>query len=569
MVRDILQKHIISALEKLNFPKDGIVLDHPAIESHGDYSANIALRLKSDKHKNPREIASKIVNELQKDEELKKVVSKIDIAGPGFINFWLRTEWLTTSMIYIIEVRDKYGKSEQGKGKKVLIEFGQPNTHKLPHIGHFRSYSLGESLARIQEFLGNTVYRANYQGDIGLHVAKCLWGWKKLGLKEQNDLSENIKLLQKAYEYGSSEYEASKKTQEEINELNLSLYHKDPSITDLWEKTRGWSLSYYDKLNKRLGTTYHKQYFETQTAEEGKRIVLENIGKVFEKSEGAIIFPGEKYDLHTRVFITEHGNPTYEAKDLGLIFLKSKDFDYEYSLIATASEQTEYFKVVYKAASLIAPDLASKFKHIAFGMVTLKGGKLSSRTGNIISIDQLLEVVDEALVKLMDEKKYTQEQINAIREPLTIGASKYAILKNDASKNITFDLNVTVALDGNSGPYLQYTYARCKSVLSKENNISYEFKITNYEFKDKELNLLRTLYKFPEVVLEAGKNFSPNLIANYLYDLAQKYNLFYQKVPILNSEENEKQFRLALTAATAQVLKNGLTLLGIPVLEKM
>lgn len=571
MIRDILQNHLIIVLSKLGFPDQQITLDHPALPEHGDFATSVALKLPQkrtvlDKKQNPRETAVQIVDQLQKDEELKKYVSKIEIAGPGFINFWLAKEYLATTILRINEVKNEFGKSEEGKDKTVLIEFGQPNTHKLPHIGHFRSYSLGESLSRILEFSGYKLIRSNYQGDVGLHVAKCLWGWTDLKLEESSDLSENIHKLQKAYEHGSAQYDDRK---EEVDQINKQIYEKNSEIISLWEKTRNWSLAYYEILNKRLGTSYTKQYFESQTADAGRKVVEENIGQVFEKSEGAIVFPGEKYGLHTRVFITQNNNPTYEAKDLGLVFLKSKDYTYDLSLIATASEQIEYFKVVYKAASLIAPELARKFHHIPFGMVTLKGAKLSSRNGNIVSIEQLLSMVEQSLVDIMIEKEYEEDKIHTSVEILTIAAAKYAILKNDPTKNIVFDLKETVAIEGNSGPYLLYTYARCRSVAEKAGESHYEIIIANCEFNEEELSLLRTLYKFPEVVADAGKMFAPSMIANYLYDIAQKYNLFYQKVPILNSIEKEKQFRLVLTAATAQVLKNGLNLLGIPVLERM
>jgi len=571
MIKQKIKKDLKKAIEK-TFPgmKVGnIYLQQPENPEHGDYSSNFAmtiLLINQIKNINQSfETAQKIVKNFPKTEYLEK----IEAVKPGFINFYLKNKIFTQNLKEILKQGNKYGSLNLGKNKKVIIEFGQPNTHKLPHIGHFRSYVIGESIARLFEFTGFKVFRANYQGDVGLQVAKCLWAYKKKEIKESQNLEKNIQNLQDAYVYGSKMYEKNKKAEKEIDELNTKIYNQDKDIIDLWKKTRKWSLDCYKLMNKRLNTKYHKEYFESEAAQAGKRIVLKNLDKIFKKSKGAIIFPGSKYELHDRVFITSAGNPTYEAKDLALMFLKKKDFDYDLSLISTASEQIEYFKVVYKAEEMIFPDLAKRFVHIPFGLVSLTGAKLSSRKGTIVSIDELLEKTEESLINLMKQKKYSQKQIEKIIDALCIGASKYSILKNTPIKNIIFDIKKSISLQGNSGPYLQYTYARACSILRKSKSGFKDFD-QNVLKENKEINLVKLLYNFPEIVEKSAQKYSPNLICNYLFELAQVFNNFYETVPVLKAKNQKlKKARLALVQASAQTLKNGLNLLGIQSPEKM
>jgi len=583
----IIKKAIQKALSLLNLPIVDIGLEHPADEAHGDYSSNVAMqlfpkrlslqdtsRLNLEVVKNPRELAQKVVSLLEKDQELKKIVSKIEIAGPGFINFWLSEGFLTTTMIHIIEVGDMFGSSEELKGKSVIIEYTDPNPFKEFHIGHLYSNIAGESLARLFEVQGAMVKRANYQGDVGMHVAKSLWALqknmtdKKLSLDEleKKPLSNRMEFLGQAYAMGATAYEQDEEAKKQIQQINRGVYEKDRKVHDLYTRGRQWSLDYFETIYKRLGTKFDYYFFESETGRVGKEIIKKH-KDFFEESKGAIVFRGDKYGLHTRVFINSFGLPTYEAKDLGLPFLKHDKFPYDISIIVTGNEINEYFAVVLKALEQINPELRKKTRHVSHGMVRLKGRKMSSRTGDVLRGEWLLDEAKKYAGKLGDDKisEVTSETVG-------VGAVKYSLLKGNIGRDIIFDFNESISLDGNSGPYLQYTYARCQSVISKAamsmNDLSMFRKIDKLMVE--ELSLLRTFYKFPEVVSEAGKMFSPNVIANFLFDLAHKYNLFYQKIPILNAEtEEQKKFRLSLTAATAQVIKNGLHLLGIKVPEKM
>jgi len=549
--------------KELDFNEINFKIEHSEQEEHGDYASNAALILSNQMSGDPMEIAKSLESEITKRES--EFIRKVEVAKPGFINFFLKDSYFQEQVDRILEEGSEFGKSS-GKNKKVVLEYGQPNTHKLPHVGHFRSYVLGESLARLLEFSGYEVFRANYQGDVGLHVAKCLWGYKEKDFEERGSLRENVDNLQKAYVYGSKEYEEDDKSKEEIKELNNKIQSKDARIKTLWEKTRQWSVDYYEKLHEKLNISYDRLYFESEAGEKGKQIVTEHRGDVFKKSQGAIIFPGSDYDLHDRVFITSEGNPTYEAKDLALPFLKKEDFDYDLSIISTASEQIDYFKVVYKALEQINYDLAKSFVHVPFGMISLKGGKLSSREGNIVSIDELLSQVENSLVSLVEEKEGNPNE--EVISELVIGAAKYSILRNTPIKDMVFDVKESVDLEGNSGPYLQYTNVRILSILEKE--AATENYKTDLLKEKEELSLLKRLSHFPEVVQKAAESYKPNLICNYLFDLAQQFNVFYEEVPVLQAENEElKKTRLALIKAVNKILEKGLHLLGINAPHRM
>ncbi|MBI3887597.1 arginine--tRNA ligase [Candidatus Microgenomates bacterium] len=399
------------------------------------------------------------------------------------------------------------------------------------------------------------------------HVAKAVWGTEKL-LKEKNinwgdaqkyTLSEKAHLLGQGYIEGNKSYEENK---EEIDGLNKKLYVKDPSVKDVYERTRKWSLDYYSSFYSRFYTHFDKLYFESEMADPGKKIVLENVGKVFEESDGAIVFAGEKYGLHTRVFVTKDGNPTYEGKDMALAPAQFNDFPFDKCVHVVANEQTGYFQVIIKALELINPNLEGREYHLPMGMVQLVGQKISSRTGVLVTVDGLLDDVKALL------KELTKDE-NSL-EPTTIAAVKYSVLKTSPIMNSTFDLEKSVSLDGDSGPYIQYSYARARSVLRRANfqfeisNFNSNFKIQTSNLQTEEIAVLRFVYRFPEVVEAAARTYSPNLVCTYLFELAKRFNNFYNSCPILDNE-----FRLALTQATSIVLKNGLNLLGIESLERM
>jgi arginyl-tRNA synthetase len=577
MIKDKILKDLLAVLKKMGVKNIDTELGHPANPDFGDYSTSVVLKLTKILKKNPLEIAEAIVKNFPKDVNIKK----IEIIKPGFINFWIDDKVLVSNVNNLLK-NDAYGKTSHLKNKRIVVEFTDPNPFKEFHIGHLYSNIVGESICRIFEANGADVRRVCYQGDVGLHVAKSLWGLNKKMTKdlsnlkklETKTLEEKIEYLGQAYAFGATAFEDDEKSKKEIINLNKQVYDKNPKIVDIYEKGKQWSLDYFDSIYKRLGTNFEKLYFESEVGKIGLKLVSEYLKKgIFEKSEGAVIFPGEKYGLHNRVFINSLGLPTYETKELGLAPKKYEDWSYDESFIITANEINEYFKVLIKVLTLISPELGKKTHHIGHGLVKLPEGKMSSRTGKIITGEWLLNTARNKSLDIIKETTKTKIAESSTAEIIGLGAIKYAFLKQGIGKDVVFDFDESINFEGNSGPYLQYTYVRTQSVLnknkkSKVKNKNDMSKIKN-DLNTDELNVLRILNQFPEIVKEAAVQFSPNLIANYLYDLAQKYNYFYQKNKILESEEKTKQFRLMLTAAVGKVINEGLYLLGIKTVEKM
>ena len=566
-IKEELKKLVESALKKLGY-ETSVVIEIPKDPTHGGFSSNVAMRLSGQLKKSPIDIAEEIVEKL----EDSNLVDEVEVMKPGFINFKLSASIYKRVISEIKEQKDSFGKSDKFKNEKIMIEFTDPNPFKLLHIGHLYSNIVGESISRILEINGADLKKANYQGDVGLHVAKCLWGWLESNTDidsfEDSTLGEKVEYLGKWYATGAEAYEDDEHAKKQIQELNKKIYSKeDEKINRVYDLGKAWSLEYFEDRYKKIGMkprsngkSFDYYYMESEVADEGKKFVEDNLDRgVFEKSEGAIIFPGEKFGLHNRVFINSMGLPTYEAKELGLAPRKYQDFKYDKSIIVTAAEIKEYFRVLLKALSIISPDLAAKTTHLTHGFVKLATGKMSSRKGNIITADQLINDVEEAVVKKSEEENES--------EKIALGAIKYAFLKNSLGGDIEFNQEESLSFEGNTGSYLLYTYVRCQSILSKE-SIS---KVSENSLKSSyEVDVLKLLSQYKDEVIAAGEHLSPHIICNYLYDLAQCFNTFYANCRVLNAEtEEDKNARIALTEATAQVLKNGLNLLGIDVVEKM
>lgn len=570
MFKSRILEDLKKAVEDLGFQPTDIVLSIPKNSQFGDYTTNIALQLAKqevDKVKqNPQVIAKKIVSRLSDLSYLEK----IEVAGSGFINFFIKPEILMQTLHKICDYSSLVNPKreiEAKEKKKILVEFGQPNTHKEIHIGHVRNLSLGESICRLLQSLGNQVYRANYQGDIGLHVAKAIWGATNLGLiSDKSSLKEKIKFLGEAYTKGAQAYDEDEQIKKEIDEINKKLYLKDEKLMEIWQKTKKWSLDYLEGIYQKFGIKYDGYFFESDAAPIGEQIVRDNIDKVFVRDHGAIIFDGEKYGLHTRVFITGVGNPTYETKEVGVTKVQRDAFDYDQAIILVANEVNEYFKVVLKAIEMVFPDLQGKKRNLPFGFVTLSSGKMSSRKGNVVTFDFVYTKIREEITKLMKKEKLSSDEKEQIIHIVTIGAIKFSMLKYSSQTDIVFDIKKSISLSGDSGPYLQYTYTRAKSVLR---NANYEYQPTEikHQLESEERSLLRAIEHFENILEEAATKLHPNILASYLLDLAKLFNLFYQKYQIIKDKNAE--FRLALTCAVAVVLKQGLYLLGIESPERM
>ncbi|MEK7642250.1 MAG: arginine--tRNA ligase [Patescibacteria group bacterium] len=522
----------------------------------------------------------KMKNDLVQKLEANKIpeVEKVEVAGP-FVNVYLSKEFFGDSVSKIIEEGENFGKTDLFEGEKVFIEHTQQNPFKEFHIGHLMPNTIGDSVARIIKANGAEMRIASYHGDVGLHVAKAIWG-----KMEKPELSWGD-----AYAHGAEGFEKNK---EEIVEINKKVYNRtDEKINSLYDQGRKESLENFEKIYEKLDSHFDFHFFESETGELGKRIVKENIGKIFEESEGAVVFRGENFEpkTHTRVFLNKEDLPTYEAKEIGLAKIKKEKWpDYTKSITVTANEQDSFFKVVEVAIGEVFPELKGKLKHLSHGMLKLPDGKMSSRTGNIITAENLIDQVKERVLDKIKDREFSDKEKNQISEIIAIGAIKYSILRQAAGGDIVFDFEKSISFEGDSGPYLQYTYVRAKSVLGKAQDLtSFESETLRVEDPNSSPRFMRgekeerpgdfeiqevekMLYRFSEIVKRAGKEYAPHYLVTYLVELASGFNSFYAREKIIDEANREASaYKLALTQAVAQILKNGLHLLGIKVPERM
>jgi arginyl-tRNA synthetase len=575
MISDTIKEAVAKALSKLGISKGDFAIEHPDELSHGDYSTNAALVFGKELKVNPRELADKLVAELLK--KMPDQVEKIDIAGPGFINFHLKREFFAEQVKKILKEDEKFGSNDSFNKtglKKVMIEYTDPNPFKEFHIGHLMSNAIGESIARITEFSGAEVRRACYQGDVGLHVAKAIWGYLQSSKKDISSLCASDFAVRFGIYYasGAKAYEENESAKKDIIGLNKKIYSReDKDLNDVYDIGKKISLDYFDLMYKKLGTAFDFFFYESEAGPIGRKIVLENLEKgVFEKSDGAIVFKGDEgKGLHTRVFINSEGLPTYEAKELGLVELKREKYNYDLSLVVTGNEIKDYFKVLLDAVSKVFSSKDSKgtnILHIPHGMLRLPSGKMSSRTGDVVTALSLI-----AKVKKSIEEKHPSGTNGGNEsqgsEQIAIGAIKYSILRQSSGDDIVFDLDKSISFEGDSGPYLQYATVRAKSILKKAQEA--EVKESTKKSTESIHELEKTLYRFPEIVERSAREYEPHYITTYLTELAGLFNNYYANNQIISVDDKESPYKIALTHAFLIVMRNGLTLLGIQVPEKM
>ena len=567
-MKKIVEKMINDAIIRLqknekwsSFDVPLIIIDRPKSIVHGDWTTNICFMLAKILQSSPLVIMDELSVELR--AEKNNFIESITAIAPGYINFSLQRSVLIEELQKINEKNDNYGNNDALNGQTIMIEYTQPNPFKPFHIGHLMSNTIGESLSRIIAFSGAKVIRANYQGDVGPHVAKSLWAIQKFGY----DIN-NIDEIGQAYAKGHEAYETDENAKKEIHAINKAIYTcSDETLMRLYAIGRSRTLERFEEIYAILGTKFDVYYFESDTWKRGEKIVREHMGDIFEESEGAIIFDGEKYGLHKRVFITTQGLPTYEAKDVGLAMLKKETYPSDQYIMTTAVEQEEYFKVIKKAIELVDPSFINKFIHIAHGMMQLTTGKMSSRKGNVITGESLIADAQTVAKAKMSERAIDDMQ-DATINMIAVAGIKFSILKQHTGKNIMYDAQSALSFDGDSGPYVQYTYARCRSVIAKAqgDNIVAQW---NDPCKNS-VELERLLVQFSEVTLRASQDRAPHYIANYVIDCARSFNAFYATTTIVDkSDPLRSAYRVAIAQVTAQIIKNSLYLLGIQAPEKM
>jgi arginyl-tRNA synthetase len=568
-ISEKLKNSIKTALTNLGIEGVSFTIEHPTELSHGDYATNIALICAKTIGKNPRETAELIVAEVKKQEIPE--ITGIEIAGPGFINFKLASEFFTNSIQEILDATDDYGKNSELSGKKIMMEYTQPNPFKPFHIGHLMSNAIGESLSRVIEFSGANLIRANYQGDVGRHVAIAIYGLQQRGKPDASlPISAQAQYIGECYSWGSNEFETNSDVKPIVEAINKAVYERtDVAINELYDWGRELTLDAFEEIYKTLGTKFDYYFFESDMALIGREAVAEGLEKnIFEKSEGAIVFAGEKFDpsLHTRVFITSQGLPTYDTKEIGLALTKfAKEPDLYKSITTTAVEQKGVIGVAYEAIYQLRPELRGKLDHVMHGMMRLSTGKMSSRKGNIITGESLINDAREMAIEKMDGSidQYAEE----LATNIGVAALKYSILRSSPGSDIVFDFDKALTFEGDSGPYLQYTHARICSMIEKATDANIEPKLISGQVVT---DLEKYLYRFPEIVSQSLESYAPNYIATYLIETARLFNSFYGEFKIIDTDNVEvSSHRLAIARATQIVLKNGLWLLGITAPERM
>ena len=520
----------------------------------GDFATNVALKLAKTAGKNPREIAEKIAAHLREDH----LIASAEVAGPGFVNIRLRDSALLESVDHGHKTPGAY------RGQVVVIETNNPNPFKDLHIGHAYNCIIADTIANLLDAGGAHVHRVSYHGDVGLHVGKSMWAILKFigndpAKLDEVPAGERPKFMSERYVEGAAAYKEEPQARQEIETLaKESFAPEDPVYKQVYETCKSWSFDYISETVKQLGSQpVEKSYLESQADAVGVQTVREHVGQVFTESDGAVVFAGEAFGLHTRVFIASRGTGLYEARDLGLMQLKQQDFHPSKSYIVTGGEQREYFRVVIKAAEMSLPELAGVTQNISTGTVKLASGKMSSREGNVLNIAWLFDQLTTALAARGGKADDSETLVGALR---------YTMLRVRVGSDVIFDVDAALSLDGNSGPYLQYAHARGCSIKSKS-DLSAEKLGDDIVFDPAERALAVKLSEYHEARDAAIRELLPHHVCTYLYELAQEFNRFYEKSRII--DDPREGIRLSLLERYIATLESGLTLLGIPAPEKM
>ncbi|MFZ5366544.1 MAG: arginine--tRNA ligase [Patescibacteria group bacterium] len=583
MIRDQIKKDFGKVLEKLRISPEKLVFEHPENPEFGDYSTNIALKLKVKSQKlkvaNPFDLANKIVN-TWRSQGLPDWLAKIQVAPPGFINLWLKEDLLIGQLSQVLREKDGFGRLAIGKGKTVIVDYSSPNIAKPFGIGHLRSTIIGQALYNLYKFLGFKVIGDNHLGDWGTQFGKLIYQIKSQKLKVKNLTIEDLERL---YVDFHKKAEENPKLEDEARAWFKKLEEGDKEARKIWQACVDISLREFARVYKLLGIKFDVSYGESFYEGKMAEVVFEAKKKgIAKESQGALIIPipGMETPL---MLLKSDGATTYETRELATIKYRKKRWHPVLAIWEVGADQKFHFLKSFAAAELLGYGKMQQFVHVPHGLIRWVYGKFSTRKGETIHLEEVLSEAIKRAEKIISESEtsrgLSKKEKKEVAEAVGVGAVVYFDLSHQPETDIIFDWEKIFVLEGNSGPYLQYTYARCQSVLAKAklkqfSNLAIE---QSSNLNPEELSILRTIYKFPEVVQSSAEAFSPNLLCNFLFDLCQKYNLFYQKHPILkpqkrgNLAETQKirELRLGLTAATGQVLQNGLTLLGIKTLERM
>ncbi|MBU2612318.1 MAG: arginine--tRNA ligase [Nanoarchaeota archaeon] len=567
-MREVVFKTIKGAIEKngVEFEDEKIksLIEVPKDYSKGDF-AFPCFALAGIMKMPPHEIAI----------ELKKEIgagpidfSDIQTLG-GYINFFINRKNLALQLIQKIKKdKDKFGGNNLFKKEKTMIEFPSPNTNKPLHLGHLRNMSIGESLSRISEFNGEKVVRTNLNNDKGVHICKSMLAYQKWGKgKEPTKKLKPDHLVGDFYVMYSKKQKLKPALENEAHALLGKWEEGDKETISLWKKMNKWALDGFRETYKKFGIKHDKEYFESKIYKKGKKIILEGIEKkIFQKlKDGSVKFDLKNEGLGEKYLLRADGTSLYITQDIYLAYLKQKEFHLTKSYYVVGNEQEYHFNVLFSILKKLKIPL-TELRHISYGMVNLPDGKMKSREGTVVDADNLIEKVENLAKKEISKReKILKKELEKRGHKIALAAIKYMLLKIDIKKNLLFNPKESISLEGNTGPYLLYSYARANSIIKK----SKKGEKKNYEIdlEEKETELVLKINEFPEVVKKAHDSLDPSIVANYSYELAKIFNEFYHSMDVIGSEKED--FRLDLVESFKNVLKNSLYLLGIDVLEKM
>ncbi len=536
-----------------------------------------AIEARSGKPVNVGQRAQQLAEEIAASLGTPQGFERIE-AVRGYLNCYFSTPGYARRVIdEVIQGGDEFGRAKP-TGETMMVEFSQPNTHKAFHVGHLRNVILGHAVCNILDFAGYQVIRANYIGDIGLHVIKWLWNYQKNHCGETPG-EDKTRWMGDVYAEADRLFEQPG-AEAEVRALFARWDRKEEDIVRLWEETRKWSLEGFDQIYGRLGVRFDRVYFESEVEESGKEVVRQLIEKKIardERPDNPVIIPldellGLKEDFRVLVVLRSDGTSLYSTKDLALAIQKNNEYDLLRSIYVIDVRQSLYMRQIYKTLELMGYSWAERCYHLAYEIVNLPGNvTMSSRDGTVVLLDDLMhEAVQRALeiVKVKNPELDAQQQ-EEIAQKVALGAIKYPMVSRDNTKVVTFDWETALDYNGQASPYIQYAYVRASSILRKHEWTVPEPLTPSHELLPSEVQLIEALSRFPREVQRSAAELKTLHIANHVYDLARSFSDFYNECPVLQAEESVRTFRLRLVQAARQVIKNGLYLLGIDVPESM
>ncbi len=564
LVFEIIKKALKKMDVKFDEEKIKSSVEVPKDFSNGDYAFPcfvLAPEMKMPPHEIAIQIREKIGN-------VPLELSDVTTAGP-YLNFFLNRNLLSYELIKKIKKeKENFGKNTDGKSEKTMIEFPSPNTNKPLHLGHLRNMAIGESLSRISEGNGEKVVRANLNNDRGIHICKSILAYQKWGKgKTPTKKIKSDHLVGDFYVMYSKKEKEKPELENEAHAL-LGKWEKGDKLTiEVWKKMNKWALDGFEKTYKEFGITHDKEYFESNIYKKGKEIILDGVKKgIFEQTpDGAVKFDLKKEGLGEKYLLRSDGTSLYATQDIYLAYLKQKDFNLTKSYYVVGNEQEYYFNVLFKILKNLNIPLKG-LKHISYGMVNLPDGKMKSREGTVIDADDLIEKVEELVKKEISKReKISRKELEKRSHILALAAIKYMLLKINITKNMLFNPKESISFEGNTGPYLLYSYARASSIIKKSKKTG---KINSEEkLEEKEIELMLKIKDFPGIVKKAYTELDPSVVANYSYELSKIFNEFYHSEDVIGSKKED--LRINIVNSFRQTLKNSLYLLGIDVLEKM